>query len=110
MFVNIESNCLLEIIIDWVFDSNATPSPNQLIFGKLIHSILINQFVIGIDLGTNTYVWLFVETVVQLIPNDQGNRTSPAYAAFTDSERLIRGVNIDQSTQNPKTPFTVQKD
>ncbi|KAL1481794.1 hypothetical protein MTO96_034189 [Rhipicephalus appendiculatus] len=64
-----------------------------------------NEPAIGIDLGT-TYscVGILQHGKVEIIANDQRNRTSPSYVAFTETEQLIGDPAMPQVALNPKNP------
>ncbi|XP_042064299.1 heat shock cognate 70 kDa protein-like [Salvia splendens] len=57
---------------------------------------------IGIDLGTTyTCVAVWKHGRIEIIVNDQGNRTTPSYVAFTDTERLVGDAANNQAARNP---------
>lgn len=60
------------------------------------------EVIVGIDLGT-TYscIGVWQNDRVEIIANDQGNRVTPSYVGFTESERLIGDAAKNQVAMNP---------
>lgn len=66
--------------------------------------------IIGIDLGTtNSVVAVYEGGEAKVIPNPEGNRTSPSVVAFKNGERQVGEVAKRQSITNPNTIMSVKR-
>jgi heat shock protein 5 len=75
-----------------------------LCFSTALTASKITCPVMGIDLGT-TYSCVAVKRksgIIEVIPNENGNRITPSVVAFTDDERLIGEAALNQRASNPK--------
>jgi heat shock protein 5 len=73
-----------------------------LLVTTLLYSSTFAAPIIGIDLGTTySVVGVFKNGKVNIIPNDQGNRITPSYVAFTETERLVGDSAKNQIASNP---------
>uniref|UniRef100_A0A336MCJ7 CSON014144 protein n=1 Tax=Culicoides sonorensis TaxID=179676 RepID=A0A336MCJ7_CULSO len=64
---------------------------------------MADNLAIGIDLGTSySAIAIFRNEAVEIIPNNQGNRVTPSYVAFTQHERLIGEGAVFQAPNNPE--------
>ena len=66
--------------------------------------------IIGIDLGTtNSCVAVLEAGEPKVIPNPEGNRTTPSVVAFKNGERIVGDAAKRQAITNPNTVSSIKK-
>lgn len=72
--------------------------------------VLVEGPVVGIDLGT-TYscVGIYKNGMVEIIPNELGNRITPSFVAFAEEGRLVGEAAKNQASENPEGSVYVVK-
>ncbi len=61
------------------------------------------RYAVGVDLGTcMSACAIFLNGKVEVITNEQGNRITPSYVSFTDTDRLIGDAAKSMAAANPK--------
>ncbi|CAD7956630.1 unnamed protein product [Amoebophrya sp. A120] len=79
--------------------SSSAPPPADTVPDEMADE---NEIAVGIDLGT-TYSCVAVqrEMGIEVLANDQGNRTTPSYVSFDDTQRLVGDAAWNQAARNP---------
>ena len=66
--------------------------------------------IIGIDLGTtNSCVSVLEGGTSTVIPNPEGNRTTPSVVAFKNGERIVGDAAKRQAITNPNTVISIKR-
>jgi len=101
-----------------IFVSHSCPSTHQLLLSNHVrtrkshryrfgHHLLVSRLLpisrahTSSPVHTHSCVGVWQNDRVEIIANDQGNRTTPSYVSFSDTERLIGDAAKNQVAMNP---------